>query len=105
MTSATKLSAQSSNNGTPVSSVGIRELKARASAIVQDVKSRHVTYAVTKHGAVEALIVPVDVAQRLLDSVSDDQAWQVWQGVVEQLRAEADGALPSALQALGEMRR
>lgn len=105
MTSATKLSTQSPNDSTPHPSVGIRELKARASAIVQDVKSRHVTYAVTKHGAVEAWIVPVDVGRRLLDSASDDQAWQVWQGLVQQLRAEADGTLPSALEALDEMRR
>ena len=46
-------------------SVGIRELKAKASAIVEDVKSRRVTYAVTKHGAVEALIVPADAGERL----------------------------------------
>ena len=35
-------------------SIGIRELKAKASAIIEDVKGRRVTYAVTKRGKVES---------------------------------------------------
>src|SRR3970282_178693 len=47
-------------------SIGIRELKAKASAIIDDVKGRRVSYAVTKRGRVEALIVPSDAGDRLL---------------------------------------
>jgi len=48
-------------------SIGIRELKAKASAIIDDVKGRRVSYAVTKRGRVEALIVPSDAGERLLN--------------------------------------
>ena len=42
--------------------IGIRELKARASAIIEDVKDRRTSYAVTKRGEVEALeLAPADV--------------------------------------------
>ncbi len=46
--------------------IGIRELKARASAIIEEVKDCRTSYAVTKRGEVEALIVPVDAGERLL---------------------------------------
>lgn len=84
-------------------SVGIRELKTRASAIVEDVKSRRVTYAVTKRGTVEALIVPVDAGEHL--RTSSDSAWEAWQALIDQLSQEAGGEPPSALQELGQMRR
>jgi antitoxin (DNA-binding transcriptional repressor) of toxin-antitoxin stability system len=69
-------------------SIGIRELKAKASAIVEDVKRRRVTYAVTKRRTVEALIVPVAVAERLRVEPNQDSAWETWQALVAQLSRE-----------------
>lgn len=86
-------------------SIGIRELKAKASAIVEDVKRRRVTYAVTKHGTVEALIVPVDVGERLLVQPNLDSAWEAWQALVAQLSKESDKKTRSALAELEQMRR
>jgi len=86
-------------------SVGIRELKAKASAIVEDVKSRRVTYAVTKRGKVEALIVPVDAGERLLGQPNSDSAWEAWQELVSQLSKKAGKKTRSALEELEQMRR
>ena len=86
-------------------SVGIRELKAKASAIVEDVKSRRVTYAVTKHGAVEALIVPADAGERLLAQPEADSAWEAWDALVARLAKGADKQAQSALEELEQMRR
>lgn len=89
--------------GRPV--VGIRELKSKASAIVEDVKRRRVTYAVTKHGAVEALIVPVDVGERLLAQPNPDDAWEAWQALVAQLSREPGKKIRPAVAELERMRR
>ena len=86
-------------------SVGIRELKAKASAIGEDVKSRRVTYAVTKHGAVEALIVPADAGERLLAQPEADSAWEAWDALVARLAKGADKQAQSALEELEQMRR
>jgi antitoxin (DNA-binding transcriptional repressor) of toxin-antitoxin stability system len=86
-------------------SVGIRELKAKASAIVEDVKSRRVTYAVTKHGAVEALIVPADAGERLLALPEADSAWEAWDALVVRLAEGAGEQAGSAVEELERMRR
>jgi antitoxin (DNA-binding transcriptional repressor) of toxin-antitoxin stability system len=86
-------------------SVGIRELKAKASAIVEDVKSRRVTYAVTKHGTVEALIVPADAGERLLAQPEADSAWQAWDVLVARLAKDAGKKTRSAMDELEQMRR
>jgi prevent-host-death family protein len=86
-------------------SIGIRELKAKASAIVEDVKHRRVTYAVTKRGTVEALIVPVDAGERLLDQPNRDRAWEAWQALVAQLFKESGKKTGSAVAELDQMRR
>jgi antitoxin (DNA-binding transcriptional repressor) of toxin-antitoxin stability system len=86
-------------------SIGIRELKAKASAIVEDVKRRRVTYAVTKHGVVEALIVPVDAGERLLVQPNQDSAWEAWQALVTQLANESGKKTRSAVAELERMRR
>src|SRR5512140_987205 len=65
--------------------VGIRELKARASAIIEDVKGRRVSYAVTKRGEVEALIVPVDAGERLTALSPAEGAWEAWKALADQL--------------------
>lgn len=85
-------------------SIGIRDLKAKASAIIEDVKGRRVTYAVTKHGAVEALIVPADVGDRILKQPHVDHAWDTWQALVTQLAKESKKT-GSAVAELDQMRR
>lgn len=86
-------------------SVGIRELKAKASAIVEDVKSRRVTYAVTKHGAVEALIVPADAGERLLAQPEADSAWEAWDALLARLAKGGHKPAKSAMEELEQMRR
>jgi antitoxin (DNA-binding transcriptional repressor) of toxin-antitoxin stability system len=86
-------------------SIGMRELKAKASAIIKDVKGRRVTYAVTKRGEVEALIVPVDVGERLLEQPMGDNAWDTWQALVTQLSKEPVKKTTSAVAELEQMRR
>jgi antitoxin (DNA-binding transcriptional repressor) of toxin-antitoxin stability system len=80
-------------------------LKAKASAIVEDVKRRRVTYSVTKHGTVEALIVPVDAGERLLESPSMDCRWEAWQKLVDQLSKESSTKIRSAVAELERTRR
>jgi antitoxin (DNA-binding transcriptional repressor) of toxin-antitoxin stability system len=86
-------------------SIGIRELKAKASAIIEDVKGRRVTYAVTKRGQVEALIVPVDAGERLFEQPMADNAWDAWQSLVALLSKESVKKTDSAVAELGRMRR
>ncbi len=86
-------------------SIGIRELKAKASAIIEDVKGRRVTYAVTKRGEVEALIMPVDAGERLLEKPMEDNAWDAWQALVALLSKEAAKKTASAVAELEQMRR
>jgi len=84
-------------------SVGIRELKTKASAIIDDVKGRRVSYAVTKRGKVEALIVPTDAGERLLNRPEGDNAWDAWQSTIDQLLKEKKKQ--SAVAELEQMRR
>jgi antitoxin (DNA-binding transcriptional repressor) of toxin-antitoxin stability system len=86
-------------------SIGIRELKAKASAIIEDVKGRRVSYAVTKRGRVEALIVPGDAGERLLNQPNADHAWDSWQMVVDQLLKKSGKRKRSAIAELDQMRR
>ena len=86
--------------------IGIRELKARASAIIADVKGHRTSYAVTKRGEVEALIVPVDAGERLLSLSAADSAWEEWQALADQLARNAQGRkMRSAVEELDRMRR
>jgi antitoxin (DNA-binding transcriptional repressor) of toxin-antitoxin stability system len=86
-------------------SIGIRELKAKASAIIDDVKGRRVSYAVTKRGRVEALIVPSDAGERLLNHRNGDNAWDAWQMAADQLLQESGKKKRSAIAELDHMRR
>jgi antitoxin (DNA-binding transcriptional repressor) of toxin-antitoxin stability system len=86
-------------------SIGIRALKTSASAIVKGVRTRRVTYAVTRRGSVEALIVPVDAGERLLTAPPQDSAWNAWDALATTLAAEAPSKLRSAAAELVRMRR
>ena len=86
--------------------IGIRELKARASAIIEDVKGSRISYAVTKRGKVEALIVPADAGEGLLSYSQADSAWETWQTLANQLAQDAKGRkMRSAVEELDRMRR
>lgn len=85
-------------------SIGIRELKAKASAIIDDVKSRRVSYALTKRGRVEALIVPADAGERL-NHPKADNAWDSWQKLIDQLLKQSAKKTRPALDELEQMRR
>jgi antitoxin (DNA-binding transcriptional repressor) of toxin-antitoxin stability system len=91
------------NSGRP--SIGIRELKAKASAIIDEVKGRRVSYAVTKRGRVEALIVPSDAGERLLNQPDGDNAWDAWQMLIDQLLNESKKKRRSAVVELEQIRR
>ena len=86
-------------------SIGIRELKTKASAIIDDVKRRRVSYAVTKRGRVEALIVPSDAAERLLNHPNGDTAWNAWQILMDQLLTDSGKKTRSVVAELERMRR
>ena len=85
--------------------VGIRELKAKASAIIDDVKGRRICYAVTKRGSVEALIDPVDAGERLPGQADLDTGWGAWQTLVEELAKKSEKRTSSAAAELDQMRR
>ncbi len=83
-------------------SVGIRELKAQASAIVTRVSETRATYEVTRRGKVEALIVPVEAAPNP-ELASGLAAWDellALAGELSKLKTEK-----SALAELEAMRR
>jgi antitoxin (DNA-binding transcriptional repressor) of toxin-antitoxin stability system len=80
-------------------------LKAKASAIVQDVKGRRVTYAVTRRGEVAALIVPADAGERLIGQPPANAAWDAWQALVTLLAQEPGTRAASAIAELERMRR
>jgi len=86
-------------------SIGIRALKTNASAILKDVRARHITYAVTRRGEVEALIVPVDVGERLLPISQQDQAWDAWEALATTLASETVSKRRSAVAELADIRR
>jgi hypothetical protein len=54
---------------------------------------------------VEALIVPVDVGERLLVQPHPDGAWEAWQALVAQLSKESGKKMRSAVAELEQMRR
>lgn len=83
-------------------SVGIRELKARASAIVAEVREDGVSYEITRRGQVEALLLPVD-SGGAASVLAGDAAWDVYQFLADQLGRAAEADPPSS--AVEELRR
>lgn len=85
--------------------VGIRELKARASAIVAEVREDRVSYEITRRGQVEALLLPVD-PNGATATAAGDAAWDAFQFLADQLGRAAEADLPqSAVEELKRMRR
>lgn len=60
------IKSQGANKAEAMPTVGIRELKVCASAIIGEVTERAITYAVTKGSQVASLMVPVNACEYLL---------------------------------------
>ena len=81
--------------------VGVRELKQKASELVRLVRETNEQVQVTYHGKVVALLVPVNPA---MDSSTENHAWDE----LDSLAAEIGARWPkgvSAAQAVAEARR
>jgi len=85
----------------PVEEIGIRELKAQASRVVQAVKERRARYVITQRGKPVAAIVPVDAVSA---KPSSDEVWERMMKIREELGKGWQNE-KSAVDILSEMRR
>lgn len=81
--------------------IGIRELKAHASELVQAVKEERARYVITKRGKPVALIIPVDAAP---PAGSADQVWDRLAQIGDDLSKDWKSD-KSAVEILAEIRR
>jgi prevent-host-death family protein len=81
--------------------VGIRELKARASELVRNVKEERARYVITQRGKPAALIIPMDAA---LPEKAGDQIWESLTNIGEEL-SKGWKSDKSAVEILTEIRR
>ncbi|MEO6060501.1 MAG: type II toxin-antitoxin system prevent-host-death family antitoxin [Thermoflexales bacterium] len=85
--------------------IGIRDLKARASAILAEVREDRVSYEISRRGQVEAMLLPVDPGFTATGAAGDS-AWDVFQHLADELgRASEAGNLRSAVIELERTRR
>jgi len=82
-------------------SIGVRDLKARASAILRSVRERRRRYLVTSHGRPIAALIPLDEVEAI---EPDEAAWQELALLGERIGRSWKSAASSA-ELLGEMRR
>ena len=82
-------------------SIGVRELKARASAILRSVRERRRRYLVTSHGRPIAALIPLDEAE---ETEPEEAAWQELARLGEHIGRRWKSKASSA-ELLGEMRR
>jgi prevent-host-death family protein len=81
--------------------IGIRELKSRASELVQSVKEERARYVITQRGKPAALIIPLDAAP---PEKSEDRVWESLTAIGEELSKGWEGD-KSAVELLAEIRR
>jgi prevent-host-death family protein len=86
--------------------IGIRELKARASQVVENVRRRRTRYVITHRGRPVAMIVPLDntVAQTVATVERADEVWLKLTQLGESLAHDWPTDKSSA-DTLSEMRR
>lgn len=86
--------------------VGLRELKAHASAILRDVREHRRRYVVTHRGRPVALLVPVADAPSAGESVDDssEDGWDEFLRVADEIGRKWKGP-PTVQEVLDEMRR
>ncbi len=81
--------------------IGIRELKARASALVRAVKEQRARYVITHRGEPVAVLLPVDAVPPARDP---DEVWARLEAIREAL-GQGWQSEKSAVEILSEMRR
>ncbi len=81
--------------------IGIRELKARASALVRAVKEQRARYIITQRGEPVAVLLPVDAVPPARDP---DEVWARLEAIREAL-GQGWQSEKSAVEILSEMRR
>ena len=87
--------------------VGIRELKARASEIVREVRERRARYTITYRGRPVGVLLPLDEAaqpETLTGGVQGDDVWHELDRLGEEIGQGWKSPLTST-QLLSEMRR
>lgn len=82
-------------------SVGVRELKARASEILRNIRERKVRYLVTYHGRSIAALIPLDDVEAV---ETDEMAWQELTLLGERI-GRTWKSKSSSVELLEEMRR
>jgi len=81
--------------------IGIRELKAHASALVSAVQERRARYIITRHGEPVAVLMPVDAVPSPPDP---EEVWERLETIREEL-GKGRQSEKSAVEILSEMRR
>jgi prevent-host-death family protein len=86
--------------------IGIRELKAKTSKVVQNVRRRHARYIITHRGLPVAMLVPIDetLAKTPSTTAQADDVWAKLTQLGEHL-AHDRPANESSADVLSEMRR
>lgn len=82
-------------------SIGVRELKAKASAVLRNVRERKARYLITYHGRSIAALIPLDDVEA---AEPDEAAWQELNRLGEQIGRSWKSEASSA-ELLEEMRR
>ncbi len=81
--------------------IGIRELKAHASALVSAVQERRARYIITRHGEPVAILMPVDAVPSPPDP---EEVWERLEALGQEI-AQNWQSEKSAVEILSEMRR
>ncbi|RCK76880.1 MAG: hypothetical protein ANABAC_3305 [Anaerolineae bacterium] len=81
--------------------IGIRELKARASALVRAVREKRARYIITQRGKPVALLIPMDAS---LPVPTEDEIWARLEKIRQEL-GKGWQSEKSAVEILAEMRR
>ncbi len=84
--------------------IGVRELKARASEIVHEVKEHGKHYTITRRGRPVALLIPVEEGSELETGAGDRNAWDELLRLGEEISRGWQAPQTSA-ELLSEMRR
>ena len=75
--------------------VGVRELKARASEIIRNVRERRARYVITYRGRPVGLLMPVDEARALPLSSADELATTAWEELTRLGEGDSAAAITS----------
>ena len=87
-----------------MASIGIRELKIRASEIVRKVKEEGARYVVTRHGSPVAVILPVENTLSEISVQDENQIWEELIQIGEQI-SQSLNSDQTITEVLSEMRR